>query len=136
MYKKLFLSSLLCLFLAACSKQPQPYESFEDAQVALKALNMALVQTGATKGNNIEKDQLVFSDAYLTKRHTIYQSLMGMELNLNQIAQVNYLVIAERFPERYFNWPAQVNVLENMLAFEGSKNTPDNVITWLKKHAL
>ena len=60
MYKKLFLSSLLCLFLTACSKQSQPYESFEDAQVALKALNMALVQTGATKGNNIEKgDSLI-----------------------------------------------------------------------------
>ncbi|MEL0639018.1 hypothetical protein V6260_00165 [Pseudoalteromonas aliena] len=132
MYKKLFFSLLLCLFLAACSKQPQLYESFEDAQFALKTLNIAIVQPSTTKTNNIDKDQLVFSDAYLTKRHTIYQSLMGMDLNLNQIAQVNYLVIAERFPERYFNWPAQVNVLKNMLAFEGSKNTPDNVIAWLK----
>ncbi|MEI8668774.1 hypothetical protein P4S65_11190 [Pseudoalteromonas sp. B131b] len=132
MYKKLSFSLLLCLFLAACSKQPQPYESFEDAQVGLKTLNMALVLSGANKTDNITKEQLVFSDAYLAKRHTIYQNLMGMELNLNQIAQVNYLVIAERFPERYFNWPAQVDVLKNMLAFEGTKNTPDNVITWLK----
>ncbi|ATC86059.1 hypothetical protein [Pseudoalteromonas arctica] len=132
MYKKLSFSLLLCLFLAACSKQPQPYESFEDAQVALKTLNMALVQPDAKKIDRITKEQLVFSDAYLVKRHTIYQNLMGMELNLNQIAQVNYLVIAERFPERYFNWPAQVDVLKNMLAFEGSKSTPDNIITWLK----
>ena len=44
-----------------------------------------------------------------------------MDLNLNQIAQVNYLVIAERFPERYFNWPAQVDVLKNMLAVRGLK---------------
>ncbi|MBH0062664.1 hypothetical protein I6E85_16135 [Pseudoalteromonas sp. NZS71] len=132
MYKKLSFSLLLCLFLAACSKQPQPYESFEDAQVALKTLNMALVQPDAKKIDRITKEQLVFSYAYLVKRHTIYQNLMGMELNLNQIAQVNYLVIAERFPERYFNWPAQVDVLKNMLAFEGSKSTPDNIITWLK----
>ncbi|GAA68134.1 MULTISPECIES: hypothetical protein [Pseudoalteromonas] len=132
MYKKLSFSLLLCLFLAACSKQPQPYESFEDAQVALKTLNMALVQPDAKKIDRITKEQLVFSDAYLVKRHTIYQNLMDMELNLNQIAQVNYLVIAERFPERYFNWPAQVDVLKNMLAFEGSKSTPDNIITWLK----
>ncbi|WP_076924114.1 hypothetical protein [Pseudoalteromonas sp. EB27] len=132
MYKKLSFSLLLCLFLAACSKQPQSYESFEDAQVALKTLNMALVQPGAKKTDRITKEQLVFSDAYLAKRHTIYQNLMGMDLNLNQIAQVNYLVIAERFPERYFNWPAQVDVLKNMLAFEDSKSTPDNVITWLK----
>ncbi|KDC52767.1 hypothetical protein [Pseudoalteromonas fuliginea] len=132
MYKKLSFSLLLCLFLVACSKQPQPYESFEDAQVGLKTLNMALVLSGANKTDKITKEQLVFSDAYLAKRHTIYQNLMDMELNLNQIAQVNYLVIAERFPERYFNWPAQVDVLKNMLAFEGTKNTPDNVITWLK----
>ncbi|MBA6410522.1 MAG: hypothetical protein V7683_10585 [Pseudoalteromonas distincta] len=132
MYKKLSFSLLLCLFLAACSKQPQPYESFEDAQVALKTLNMTLVQPDAKKIDRITKEQLVFSDAYLVKRHTIYQNLMDMELNLNQIAQVNYLVIAERFPERYFNWPAQVDVLKNMLAFEGSKSTPDNIITWLK----
>ena len=132
MYKKLFLSLLLCLFLAACSKQSQPYESFDDAQIALKALNMALIQSSAKKADKVTKEQLIFSDAYLTRRHAIYQNLMSMDLNLNQIAQVNYLVIAERFPERYFSWPAQVNVLKNMLAVKGTKNTPDNVITWLK----
>ncbi|GAA58522.1 hypothetical protein P20652_0377 [Pseudoalteromonas sp. BSi20652] len=132
MYKKLTFSLLLCLFLAACSKQAQRYESFEDAQIALKALNIALLQTDTRKTDKITKEHLVFSDVYLAKRHTIYQNLMDMQLSLNQIAQVNYLVIAERFPERYFNWPAQVNVLKNMLAFENSKNTPDNVITWLK----
>ncbi|CAM3091152.1 hypothetical protein [Pseudoalteromonas distincta] len=132
MYKKLSFSLLLCLFLGACSKQPQPYESFEEAQVALKTLNMALVQDDSKKTGKITKEQLVFSNAYLAERHTIYQNLMDIELNLNQIAQVNYLVIAERFPGRYFNWPAQVDVLKNMLAFEGSKNSPDSIITWLK----
>ena len=132
MYKTLSFLSLMCLFLAACSKQPQPFTSFEDAQTALKSLNTALVQTKKIKIDTLTDEQLVFSDAYLAKRHAIYQSLMDMQLESNQIAQVNYLVIAERFPERYFNWPAQINVLENMLAFDGTKHKPDNIIKWLK----
>ncbi|WP_405600070.1 MULTISPECIES: hypothetical protein [unclassified Pseudoalteromonas] len=132
MYKTLFLSLLLCLFLVACSRQEPVYNSFEEAQSALKDLNTSLVRTNVLNSENVTNEQFVFSDTYLNKRHTIYQSLMDMQLKSNQIAQVNYLVIAERFPARYFPWPAQVNVLTNMLKQDSSDKGTDNIVTWLK----
>ncbi|TMO05328.1 hypothetical protein [Pseudoalteromonas sp. S558] len=132
MYKTFFLSLLLCLLLVACSRQEPVYNSFEEAQSALKDLNTSLVRTNALNSEKVTNEQFVFSDAYLNKRHTIYQSLMDMQLKSNQIAQVNYLVIAERFPARYFPWPAQVNVLTNMLKQDSSDKGSDKIVTWLK----
>jgi len=132
MYKTFSFLLIVCLFLTACNKQPQPFSSFEDAQSALKTLNAALIQSKTVENEILTEQQLVFSEAYLAKRHAIYQGLMDMDLESNQIAQVNYLVIAERFPERYFNWPAQINVLKNMLALNGKVYKPDSIIKWLK----
>ena len=132
MNKTLIFSFLLCLFLASCSKQPQQYTSFDEAQHALKSLNLALYQPKNSKHAGLRGEQLPFTDAYLKKRHAIYQSLMQMQLTKQQTEQVNYLVIAERFPERYFAWPAHTNVLVNLLNLASSESDYQNISNWLE----
>ncbi|WP_024611635.1 hypothetical protein [Pseudoalteromonas sp. TB64] len=123
---------ILCFLLTACSKPSQPYNSFEEAQSALEVLNSTLVHRGNISKQNLDAQQFAFTDAYLTKRHAIYQRLMEMQLTQSQVEQVNYMVIAERFPERYFSWPAQINVLENMLALDSSEEGLVKINNWLK----
>ena len=44
-------------------------------------------------------------------RHQAYQGLKTTTLDVSQQAQLNYLIIAERYPERYFVWPVQRDVI-------------------------
>ena len=132
MNRTLTFSLILCFLLTACSKPSQPYNSFEDAQSGLEVLNSTLVHRGNISKQNLDDQQFAFTDAYLTKRHAIYQRLMEMQLTQPQVEQVNYMVIAERFPERYFPWPAQINVLENMLALDSSEEGLVKINNWLK----
>ena len=54
-----------------------------------------------------------------------------MKLTVAQTNQVNYLVIAERFPERYFAWPAHTDVLSNMLSIVKNDAQYKNIEQWL-----
>jgi uncharacterized protein (DUF885 family) len=132
MNKSLTFSFFICFFLASCSKQTQPYNSFQEARAALITLNAVLIQQDVLNDQKIKVEQIPFTEAYLTKRHEIYQRLMEMDLSPAQAEQVNYLVIAERFPERYFTWPAQINVLANMLALDASNAGIGKANQWLK----
>ena len=132
MYKTFFLSLLLCAFLIGCTDKSDSFSSFDEARSALKSLNTALVLEEGTNNKKFTDENIVYSNEYLDNRHAIYQQLMTMKLTPNQITQVNYLVIAERFPERFFPWPAQVNVLNNMSLFKHSTSTVEQTIKWLK----
>ena len=55
-----------------------------------------------------------------------------MTLSNAQTQQLNYLIIAERFPERFFSWPSQVNVLDNLLSAQIQSTKANEVIEWLK----
>jgi hypothetical protein len=132
MYKTFFVSLLLCALLIGCTDKSDSFSSFDEARSALKSLNTALVLEEGTNNKKFTDENIVYSNEYLDKRHAIYQQLMTMKLTPNQITQVNYLVIAERFPERFFPWPAQVNVLNNMSLFKHSASTVEQAIKWLK----
>ena len=132
MYKTFFVSLLLCLNLVGCTDKSDSFSSFDEARSALKSLNTVLILGQETNNKKVTEENIVYSNEYLDKRHAIYQQLMTMKLTPNQITQVNYLVIAERFPERFFPWPAQVDVLHNMSLFNRSASTVEQTITWLK----
>lgn len=131
MNKALILSFFI--FLASCSKQTDPYSSFDDAQQALISLNSTLNQDSrSVDSKNLVDLAMPFTASYLDKRHGIYQRLMDMQLTQAQVELVNYLVIAERSAERYFAWPAQVNVLNNMLSLDSSSQSLKIINQWLK----
>ena len=111
MKKTPIISLLFCLLLTSCSKPTDIFSSYEEAQSALISLNTALSAQPNSQVTQLSNEQLPFTDAYLERRHAIYQQLMQMQLSAEQTNQVNYLVIAERFPERYFAWPAHTDVL-------------------------
>ncbi|MBD1584244.1 hypothetical protein [Pseudoalteromonas sp. S16_S37] len=99
--------------LTGCEKAPVPEViSYQSAQQALQEINQALAP------NQIERTLTVlpFTDEYLDRRHVIYQSLDKQALDKGQLDELNYLMIQERYPERYIMWPASVNVLKNALA--------------------
>ena len=130
MNKTHLLSVLFSLFLVACSKQPPPFESYGAAQQSIKSLNTALKPVGTA---SVPHEQVLpFSSAYLSLRHQMYQRLQTMTLSNAQTQQLNYLIIAERFPERFFSWPSQVNVLDNLLSAQIQSTKANEVIEWLK----
>ncbi|WP_338366905.1 hypothetical protein [uncultured Pseudoalteromonas sp.] len=130
MNKTHIISVLFGLFLVACSKQPTPFESYDVAQVSIKNLNSTLKNTNSD--HVLQEQVFPFSLAYLSSRHEIYQRLQTMALSKAQMEQLNYLIIAERFPERFFSWPAQINVLENVLVARQGKASYKDVIDWLE----
>jgi hypothetical protein len=132
MNKMPLFSFLLCLLLTSCAEKAPQYASFTQAQQALKAVNIALYQPENIKNKALIDEQLPFSEAYLAKRHSIYQQLMQMQLTAQQSEQINYLVIAERFPERYFAWPAHTNVLANLLTLSNTPAEYLKVRNWLQ----
>jgi hypothetical protein len=131
MNKILFITFCLPFLLAGCSKETSRYGNFSQAKAALEQLNIVLNNSESNNQNKEIGTSALFSDKYLRQRHEIYQSLMNMTLTPGQRAQVNYLVIAERFPERYFAWPAQINVLKNIQLF-ASSNKDILTIKWLQ----
>ncbi|WP_409423352.1 MULTISPECIES: hypothetical protein [unclassified Pseudoalteromonas] len=122
---------LFCLLLASCSKPADLFSSYKEAQSALISLNTALSAQKNLNSTGLSNEQLPFTDSYLARRHAIYQQLMQMKLSAAQTHQVNYLVIAERFPERYFAWPAHTDVLSNMLSIVKNDAQYKNIEQWL-----
>lgn len=131
MNKTRFLPVLFSFFLVACSKQPVPFQNYDNAQASIKALNAPIKETD---NETIVSEKVIFpfSTQYLTKRHRIYQRMQAMELTTEQTNQLNYLIIAERFPERYFSWPVQSNVLNNLLSKSPTDAQFANAATWVK----
>ena len=131
MNKTPIISLLFCLLLASCSKPADLFSSYEEAQTALISLNTALSAQKNSHVTGLSNEQQPFTDAYLARRHAIYQQLMQMKLTVAQTNQVNYLVIAERFPERYFAWPAHTDVLSNMLSIVKNDAQYKSIEYWL-----
>ncbi|MFC3032343.1 hypothetical protein ACFOEE_07420 [Pseudoalteromonas fenneropenaei] len=94
-----FRNSLLLLTLSAtlvgCS-EPQIKPSAEALQHQLVQLNGMLRRTEAE-----HIPPLPFDEPYLKQRHELYQALGAVAAT----PELSYLVIAERFPERYLPWP-------------------------------
>lgn len=121
--------AIVAVLISGCSKPEIAYSNIEQIDQQLKIQNVFLQpQRMPTSANSIALTQLPFSEQYLEQRHTIYKSLRALTLDQNTQQLADYLSISERFPARYFPWPSQVNVVENML----NNNVPQQQISdWI-----
>lgn len=131
MIKQLIWICTSVLFLSACGDNIKHYQTTEQAKQALQKLNHFL-RPSADSSSVITKSQWPFTDAYLQKRHEIYQAMQTLELVSDDQNLLNYLIIAERFPERYFNWPVYIPVLKNMLERNKQQDISADIEHWIR----
>lgn len=123
--------SLLILFLIACSEPVTQYSDVSQARHQLKLQNSLLQPLEKQTPHQMQSETILpFSDAYLKARHEIYSSLQGMSLTPSEKQLTDYLSIAERFPARYFPWPAHTNVVGNML--NSDSVTELQIVHWIQ----
>ncbi|MED5513806.1 MAG: hypothetical protein VYB81_13775 [Pseudomonadota bacterium] len=107
MLRQIVLLVVASVMLIACSEQTSGFKTFSEGQQALQTINNLL----STQEQQSEAASWPFSESYLQARHQAYQGLKTTTLDVSQQAQLNYLIIAERYPERYFVWPVQRDVI-------------------------
>ncbi len=108
MLKQVVLFVATSLMLIACSEQTKGFKTLSEGQQQLRNINnLILNQAEASKAS-----VWPFSEEYLQARHLTYQGLKATQLSDSQQAQLNYLIIAQRYPERYFVWPVQRDVVK------------------------
>ena len=107
--KPFLISSLILLLLSACTEQ-KGQNSFTQVRTQLKEINAVLL---ANAQQDVSK-LLPFSEAYLKQRHTALNEADVKLFTEFQIQELNYLIIQERYPERYLPWPASINVANNL----------------------
>jgi hypothetical protein len=101
--------SLLALLLVACSEK-SIQTTFIEAQLSIKEINTALLNEQKVD----EVKYLPFSEAYLKDRHLIFKNVAFTSLTAEQQSELQYLIIQERYPERYLPWPAITNVAKHL----------------------
>lgn len=99
----------ILILLSACTEQ-QKLSSFEEVQSQLKNINVVL----SANSKNEQSELLPFSEAYLKQRHIALNSADLQLLTKYQVNELKYLIIQERYPERYLPWPAAINVAMNL----------------------
>lgn len=128
---KVFLTILPILILLSACTEPQKLSSFEEVQSQLKDINAVL----STETKHELSEVLPFSEIYLKQRHTALNSADLQLLKVHQVNELQYLIIQERYPERYLPWPATINVAKNLS--EGQKQVWQNfVLTRLENAKL
>ncbi|KTF14872.1 hypothetical protein [Pseudoalteromonas sp. H105] len=124
-------ASLLILFLTACSEPVTHYADVNQVRHQLKLQNSLLQPLKNQTIHEMKTEsKLPYSESYLKTRHEIYRSLNAMNLTPSEQQLTDYLSIAERFPARYFPWPANINVVENMLNAESL--TEQQIVNWVE----
>ena len=106
---------------SACTEQ-QKLSSFEEVQSQLKNINSVLV----TESKREVSQVLPFSEGYLKQRHIALNSADLQSFTEYQVNELKYLIIQERYPERYLPWPAAKNVASNLS--EGQKQAWQNLV--------
>ena len=84
--------------------------TFTEAQLSIKEINTALLNEQKVD----EVKYLPFSEAYLKDRHLILKNVAFTSLTAEQQSELQYLIIQERYPERYLPWPAITNVAKHL----------------------
>lgn len=102
---------LLLLIVTGCSDNKTPNPN-EDNLIEQLQQNNALLEK---YGQQQDEISYPFSQAYLTKRHELYQQLKNQGVNYYSADQLDYLIIEERFAERFFMWPPYAAVISNWL---------------------
>lgn len=109
MIRKYLILGLLVVLLAACSEKMTEM-TFSEAQTEIKEINQALLSGSKSS----EEKDLPFSEAYLKKRHLTLKALNIDSLTPEQQSELQFLIIQERYPERYLPWPAMINVAQQL----------------------
>jgi len=118
------------MLLTGCSEPAIDYSDIEQVKQQLKVQNEFLQPLDTSLSSEVALDsKLPFSESYLQTRHEIYRSLRAMDLTQPQQKLADYLSISERFPARYFPWPAHINVVENML--RNDSITDQEIAQWI-----
>ncbi|CCQ12338.1 putative orphan protein [Pseudoalteromonas luteoviolacea B = ATCC 29581] len=94
------------LVLAGCGEQ-QPSRPFDDVYRELVSLNSWLKESNQISSAH---SYLPFSDEYLAKRHALYQELRSIQ----HTNELDYLIIDERFPQRYLPWLIQSDIAKQL----------------------
>lgn len=97
------------MLLVACSEK-SIQTTFTEAQLSIKEINTALLNEQKVD----EVKYLPFSEAYLKDRHLILKNVAFTSLTAEQQSELQYLIIQERYPERYLPWPAITNVAKHL----------------------
>ncbi|OUL58358.1 hypothetical protein B1199_08480 [Pseudoalteromonas ulvae] len=134
LFKITQLLSIFILFnLVGCS-EPIAHTPDSKQQVVehLKLNNNWLY---VTSKKQLVDSPLPFNEEYLEKRHVLYDHLQQFNLDNSIQKQLEYLIIEERFAERFYPWPPNQNVLLPLVEnWQGaaSEILADKTITWLK----
>ncbi|MBU2970307.1 DUF885 domain-containing protein [Pseudoalteromonas sp. C2R02] len=110
-----FLIIFLLPVLVACNDAHIPKSKSTKGSIEqLKVLNHLLLPSDVVLNQSIDYP---FDETYLMKRHQIYTDLSFFEISsgTGAKAELDYLMIQQRFPERYFPWPSAINVLDTVL---------------------
>ncbi len=109
MLRQIVLLLVASVMLIACSEQTTKFNTVHEGQQELRNINNLL----SNQNEHSKVTSWPFSESYLQARHLAYKGLQETELTDSQRAQLNYMIIAERYPERYFVWPIQRDVISN-----------------------
>lgn len=105
---------ILPVFVACNDANIPKSKSTKGSIEQLKELNHLLLPSNVVLNQSIDYP---FDETYLIKRHQIYTDLSFFEISseTGAKAELDYLMIQQRFPERYFPWPSDINVLDTVL---------------------
>lgn len=129
-----FIFIFLTPILVACSEPTiSKSKNIQDTIVKLKALNQLLYPVNTNLSGTLH---FPFNDKYLIQRNKIYADLaQSKSSEIISKKELDYLKIQQRFPERYFPWPAQIDVL-NKIFLSGFTEQKQSIIieatTWVK----
>ena len=125
-----FLFIFLIPLLVACNKADVPKsKNAQESILKIKQLNQLLLPTQA---HLIEPIYFPFNDEYLMLRNHAYEELSEFAIKSTQFSneELDYLKIQQRFPERYFPWPANIDVLSQLI--HENKVQIKKAETWVK----
>lgn len=123
MKKTLLLIFTSLSFLFACSEPQEVLASKQQGYNSLHKLNRAFDING-----NSAITVWPFTGEYLKQRNSLYKKIGRLSLTQAERQELDYLIIAERFPERFFAWPANRSVLTQQVV---DNNTDKAIIAWL-----
>ncbi|SFC29441.1 hypothetical protein [Pseudoalteromonas denitrificans] len=105
----------IILILSGCNEPKKDTNLDIQTSISqLKELNNSLLPISTSSSGDVI---LPFTEEYLLKRNELYLAFQSMAdpKKLVSHTELNYLIIGQRFPERYFPWPSQTNVVINVL---------------------
>ncbi|MCG7533556.1 hypothetical protein [Pseudoalteromonas sp. OOF1S-7] len=115
-------SALLLLTMISGCTEPQVKLSHADLSKQLKHLNWFSYSTEPhTEGHS----ELPFTEAYLKQRHDILQSADLSHFGEAEAQEVQYLIIQQRYPERFLPWPIHLNLPEIVKEYQVSSSQVD-----------